>query len=332
MSLNLSINPFYKFIFLYIVGILFGIHFDISVPLIFGGLLCFSTLCFILIILEYLRKSLYPTIWKGLIINFLFLCVGVIHAEVNKYNEKKFHFSNVYDKYDYFIGYVNKTIEPGENSLKTELVITDIIDSSQKRYSTTGTIKAYLAKDIHLQLGDYIICNARIDEVSAPSNPNEFDYRQYLSYQGIFHQVYINEKYSSLVKLPKQQEKFVFWAYNARKYLLQLLDHCNLKPKNNQIAAALLLGYKENIDSETSQNFSGSGAMHVLAVSGLHVGIIYLLFNYLLFFLDRNHHTKLLKSFVILCVLWFYAFITGMSPSVSRAVTMLTLYIIRKSV
>lgn len=85
---------------------------------------------------------------------------------------------------------------------------------------------------------------------------------------------------------------------------------------------ALLLGQRQEISKELSDNYSKAGAIHILAVSGLHVGIILLILSFLLKPLERVNKGKLIKLVLVILFLWFFAVLAGMSASVTRAVTM----------
>ena len=113
-------------------------------------------------------------------------------------------------------------------------------------------------------------------------------------------------------------------------YQKELLTHLERYFQNEELAviSALLLGYKDLLDRETIMIYSSSGAMHVLAVSGLHVGIIYLLLNSLFLFFEKFKYGKYLKAVLLILSLWAYALLTGLSPSVLRATTMFSFIII----
>lgn len=142
-----------------------------------------------------------------------------------------------------------------------------------------------------------------------------FDYGQFLFHQG----------YKGLLKLERVAFPKGVAQNNAsppyREKLLSRIDSWPWKEPQKAIFKALFLGYKGELTSEIKKDFSDVGAMHFLAVSGLHVGILFLLLNYMLS-LSRFHLPRALKLSIILCVLWSYAFLCGASPSVLRAVSM----------
>ena len=92
------------------------------------------------------------------------------------------------------------------------------------------------------------------------------------------------------------------------------------------IVRALTIGDKSDISRELSENYRKSGAMHLLALSGLHVGIIYKLVELMLFFIGGSIAAKRLKSLIIVVLLWVFAVITGLSSSIFRAVLMITIH------
>lgn len=97
------------------------------------------------------------------------------------------------------------------------------------------------------------------------------------------------------------------------------------------VAAAILLGYDDELPPELRQNYVTAGSMHVLCVSGLHVGIIFLVFSTILSFLDKYGAVfKILKFCILLLIMWTYAFIAGLAPSILRATIMISFIVIGK--
>ena len=92
------------------------------------------------------------------------------------------------------------------------------------------------------------------------------------------------------------------------------------------VLKALAIGDKEGLDSGLKREYKTSGAMHLLALSGLHIGIIYAFLSFSLTFLGKGRYTRHLKRIIILSLLWGYAVVTGLGNSISRAVTMITVY------
>jgi competence protein ComEC len=181
----------------------------------------------------------------------------------------------------------------------------------------TGKIQAYWKGNLDLSYGDVIVHKGDADTIKAPLNPEEFDYKRFMAVKQIHHQVFL--KRDSWMKIPKQFGNPIFKrAYALRAACKELL----LRHFSGQEAAflqAVILGDKNDLSVDARNTFSRTGTMHVLAVSGLHVGIIYLMLNILLGFVQRMRYGSVVKGFLILLFLFLFAAITGFSPSVSRA-------------
>ena len=145
--------------------------------------------------------------------------------------------------------------------------------------------------------------------------------------KGISHQLYLSTGDYKIIR-NQPQNPLMDYAHRARQFFKGAIER-NLHEKTSKdIAFALLLGIKDDMDKDLKTAYSTAGAMHVLAVSGLHVGIIQLLLSWALGFLKKRRSGRILFLFTSLSFLWSYAFITGLSPSVIRAVTMFSIILI----
>jgi competence protein ComEC len=185
----------------------------------------------------------------------------------------------------------------------------------------------FLASDSTIALpgkGDLLLVEAQLKSPEPPLNPLGFDYAAYLKQQGVLATAYVAahrwKKYGNV-----ERRSLRAFAEKTRSKLLNLYSQTNLEANEYAVLAALTLGYKDAIDPELREDFSHSGAMHILAVSGLHVGVIYLILNAVFGFIFRNRKLKVLNTTLIVLFLWMYAFITGLPPSVVRSATMFSL-------
>lgn len=173
-----------------------------------------------------------------------------------------------------------------------------------------------------IESGDVILVASDLSLLKNNGNPGEFDAANYWQKKGISRLTFIGkDTYKIIEKAPEN------WLRNTinrtRNYLSQALKN-NIQGVELTIAQALILGDKSLLEQETKNSFSNTGAMHVLAVSGLHVGIIMQL---LLFLLSRfsKFISKKYAVLIVVFLLWAYAVITGLSPSVVRAVFMFSI-------
>lgn len=169
--------------------------------------------------------------------------------------------------------------------------------------------------------GDLILVAGTPTLVPGPSNPYEFDYREYLGYKQIYHQHFFREGSVRSIghSAPGQLQKH---AIEARQWADKVLQDHIPGQREQALASALVLGVTEGLDNELMNAYAATGAMHVLSVSGLHVGIVYGLLLLMFKPFNQFKSTKWILLGVSLAVLWAYAFITGISASVLRAVTM----------
>jgi competence protein ComEC len=159
-----------------------------------------------------------------------------------------------------------------------------------------------------------------------PLNPFEFNHREYLKMKQIYRVCFISSEKWLSVSINKN---WLFSkAFHLRQQMLSLFQNVGIHDENLAVLSALTMGYKNLLDQETKRVFSTSGAMHILAVSGLHVGILFSTLAAFLFFLNRVKRGKVIKSIILILFLWFFAVFTGLSPSVIRATVMFSLVII----
>jgi competence protein ComEC len=246
-----------------------------------------------------------------------------------KYHEN--HFSKLQTPGDVFIVRLTETPSEKPNSLRAFGNVEYLKDSSALK-SASGKIMLYFETDSlakSLKYGDFILFNRNPDEIPPPANPHQFEYRNYLSNDGIYHQIFLRS--NDWVKSAKNNVNPIFkFSELARLKMLKILEINGLAGDEYAVTAALLLGYKENLEPELRSQYTGAGAMHILSVSGLHVGIIFFVIGFLLQFLDKIKHGRITKFALIITALWFYAFITGLSPSVLRATVMFSLFAIKE--
>ncbi len=195
-----------------------------------------------------------------------------------------------------------------------------------------GRINLYVAKEQGRQLkyGDRLLVKGAPQPTSAPSNPGEFDFANYLVYNNIFHQQFVGDDFVRLggsTPNPVKARSVQLRNY-CKERLIAHIDNREVR----SVMLAIVLGIKNELDNDLQGAFSASGAMHVLAVSGLHVGIIYAIVLLVLKKLRVDQQKgRWWIAVISILVLWCYAFLTGLSPSVLRAVTMFSFIALAKA-
>ena len=159
-----------------------------------------------------------------------------------------------------------------------------------------------------------------LKDIQKPLNPFQFDYAEYMKHLGVEKQLSLHQ--NQLLKVNNSGFDIYALAGRLRSKISRELKQHELSPEELAIIQALLLGQRQDISSETYASYSAAGAVHILAVSGLHVGIILLLLTWLLKPLGNSRPAKLVRMILLLLLMWGFALIAGLSPSITRAVMM----------
>lgn len=315
-------TPFFRLLIAFITGILLFSFLKLSV-LIVPLLIC-AIIGFVLHIYVLKKNYYYNFRWLfGASTLVAFVCWGLFVAQ--QY-ERKNSFENL-DKEGIFKARVSSTpgIRPKSYLVKVK-TLAFAADSIHFK-PTQGNAILFIAKNEsskNLCIGDEILICTKLRKPQQTNNPEEFNYSNYLARKGIAATAYVDSTHWKLIKQNNSFSIFQY-AHNLRNKLLEVYKRNHIESNEFAVLAALTLGYQDEIKDDLYNSYSNSGAMHILSVSGLHVGIIYVVFLFLLSFLNKTKQTLLIKSTLIIILLWGYAFITGLSPSVMRASLMFSL-------
>ncbi len=274
---------------------------------------------------RYLRPSFSYRYAYGIVVMLFMVFAGYVLAQ-SRYDVVRLnHFSRYQEEQGMLRIRLIDPVEEKANSYQLVGRVTHII-GPDKVMKARGKIMIWLEKEEQvpkLQYGDIILTENYYQQTRGVINPHAFDYRHFLSRQNIFHTTW---RRSGEWHFTGRNEgnSIVAAAHRMRQKALHTLETNNIRGKDFAVASALLLGYREYLDEDLQREFSGAGAMHILCVSGLHVGIIFVVLNLLMGPLARTRLGRFLKTFFLLLLIWFYAAITGFSPSVMRASTMIS--------
>lgn len=237
------------------------------------------------------------------------------------------HFQKNIQTENYVIGTISNIPILKNNKVKVELATQAIGLDKHVLTDCEGKLLLYLnqyegAPILHY--GDQILLKSKIHPILKPKNPKAFDYNRYLYFQNIHFQSFVHKTNWKLLATNKGHP---FWqtVNKIRSHYLQVLKKYIQSDKEVAIASALVLGYKSNLTPELKRAYSETGAIHVLAVSGLHVGIISTILLFLLNCLPFKGTNWNWLKFMGLCIgIWGFALLTGLPPSVKRAAIMFT--------
>lgn len=164
----------------------------------------------------------------------------------------------------------------------------------------------------------------------APLNPGMFNYKKWLARKQVYHHCQTEEKNVLLTK-QRTGNKLLIHALEWRKKQVNLYRKLLVKKDAVDVASTLILGYRAELDKGLISAYSRTGTIHVLSVSGMHVGIIYIVLDWLLLHLNTTRTGRYLKLLILLSLIWLYALLTGYAASVIRAAVMLSLFLISKT-
>lgn len=209
------------------------------------------------------------------------------------------------------------------NSQENLLEVIQLRDSSGWKASK-GKVLVYHKSAKPLLPGQVLLVSKSPEQIPPPSFPNEFDYRTFLARKDIHFRQFVGKEVQMVDRT--ESGDFRFWLERTRRSLVMIIQRKVLGLQAQQIATALLLGQKESLDRELRDAYAQTGTMHILAVSGLHVGIIYVILLFPLKGLRLGKRPRKIYLLFVVLSIWVYAVLTGFSPSVVRAATMFTLF------
>ena len=315
--LNLKFLPV-QFSFFLILGVLLGFTFEILLLVITITIL----ILFLLLIYFYFKaeSSFKAPISFSIFTSIIFVFIGVLRIELQSPKHQKNHYSKYKNSNNELIIKIDKVLKPSKFYNKYEAKIIQLNKRETKGKILINVDRKNINKSF--QVDDIILTNNNLKEINKALNPNTFDYQEYLKKKGIYHQIKLDK--GGFVKLTNNQKTLKGFAFIFREKINKALSKYNFSQEELSIINAILLGQRQDINHETFENYKNAGAIHILAVSGLHIGIILLFLNFLLQPLENFKKGKIVKLIIIILCLWLYAFIAGLSASVVRAVTMFT--------
>ncbi len=310
--------PFIRITLPLILGIVLAINTNPS--LIFCGII---SIIFILVfvIINLVKKHRLP-IAKGLLINLIFISLGMMLVATKAESIQSESLNNYKG---FIVGEISDDPKISDKTTTLDIQI-NAIKNKDQWIAVNGNTLVYVENDSRtktLKAGDKIIFSPELSEIENQGNPEEFDYEKYLAYNLIFNSDFLASDEWDVFK-GNYSSDINNQFLRFRQDLIAQLAQNGVKDDELAVISALALGYKDKLSDDIRHSYASSGAMHILAVSGLHVGIIYGILVFLFSFI-KNEKLKIPKTILIIIIIWFYAALTGLSPSVNRAALMFTI-------
>jgi competence protein ComEC len=271
------------------------------------------------------NKNFIQSIGFGLTTFLVTISVGVLTTSLHNQKNFAYHYTHFTASENSSLKTITfrirEVLKPGNYYDK---YIIDILEIDGKH--SIGKSLLNIQKDSlqnTLNVDDVFISKTEFKNLIHPLNPHQFDYKDYLKKKYIYHQLFITD--DALFPVKSNTTTLLGIANNIRKYVNYKLESYHFEPDQLAIINALLLGQRQDISNEIYSSYTNAGAIHILAVSGLHVGIILIILGLIFKPLERLKHGKLIKTILLVSILWSFALIAGLSASVTRAVTMFSI-------
>ncbi|MFM7015669.1 MAG: ComEC/Rec2 family competence protein [Bacteroidota bacterium] len=309
--------PILRILIPFVIGIVFNLcEFPlVKFFLLSGGLMLVCIL---------LYHSLFKRINHQIVFYFVFVVLGYSHVYLSRENYFTDYFEVLPNGSTTII--VNSIPEVKSKSVKLFAKVVRVGNNK-----SSGQVLLYIKKDntsIKIKYGDELMLAMNCKSIENIPYSN-FDYRQYLANKQVYHQAYIKTNEWQLLN-HHHGNYFVSLAYHYREKCGVVLKNSLHSQEAIAVASALLIGDDDAIPKSVYQAYTDSGTIHVLSVSGMHVGVIYLLLVTLFGRMERNKYLRVIYFILMLVFIWMYSVLSGSSASVLRAATMLTVIIIGK--
>ncbi len=317
-------SPFVRITVPFIIGITFYLLFPSYQIFSALGALLFCGVCIFSIRFTSDYFKLTYAYLKGLLINAFIITFGyaltLIHQDAASTQWYKHHVS----KYPFALVKIDETPEPKQKTIKAIVQVLGLYDSTAS-ISTCGKAILYFQKGKEVESikqGDKLLIKNTFKDIKSSANPGSFDYASYCKTKNIFQTAFLKIDEWKKTPLHTEDYKTLFAAMNtdARNVLKKYLPDSS----THGVAEALLLGYRLDISEETWRDYSNTGIVHIIAISGMHMAMVYGSIRWLLLLVPIFKKRKNLAILFAIISMWWFALLTGLPASVGRAAVMFT--------
>jgi competence protein ComEC len=315
-------SPFIRLVIALIAGIILQWQFDLREiylwTLLVASVTCIISYSFLPLALKYKLASL-----NGLLVHLFVAAAGALLVYTNNIRHDKNWFGNNYENGDYIVVRLEEPLVTKTNSYKAEA---SVIQIHNKTEQSKGKIIVYFKKDssvTRLTYGSLLFFKQSLQTIKNSGNPGTFDYQRYCLFHDITHQVYLaNKDFITLTQTDKNW--FKQFTYDAVQKIVSILQTYIKAPREQGLIEAMLIGYKDDLDKDLVESYSHTGVVHIIAISGMHLALIYGLLLLLTKPLKRNKRLNIFRVLSIIGGLWLFSILAGAQPSIIRSAVMFT--------
>ena len=310
--------PVVKLLIPYILGILIAYYSDMGAS-VRPVVLLLTGVSFLATFLLTFAKAYRWRILNTTVMGTAFVLTGILLTDI------RLHPTLPAEWMENNTNWVVRVVEEPSPRKKSVKVLADIVQGYDKQ-KVKAKILLYLKPSTDaakLHYGDILFVHTKLSRIPPPYNPDAFDNQCYMHRRGIFYSGFVNDyAWERIGNKPGNKVKFL--AQKTRNSLTDIYISAGMSGEELDILKAILLGDDDTLDPELKASYASAGVSHILCVSGMHVGVVFMIINFLLKPLDLFRRSRILKTILVMLVIWLYAHITGLAPSVSRSATMFT--------
>ncbi|MBP6623688.1 MAG: ComEC family competence protein [Chitinophagaceae bacterium] len=314
--------PFIRFVIPFMLGISIQLTNPISD---YWVLVCIG----IPIILLYFSFNFLPVSYqftlqfmKGILLSCLILFLGYCLPFFHTSTNATYYFEHHLKKSTHSLVKVLSSPDEKDKTYKVDVEVVQLMNNKNKT-SCSGQAILYIQKNDRIQsiqTGDQLLINNHYRQIPTTSNPGSFDYKRYCALKNIFYTAYIPS--NEWMQVGKRTQTLSGRFDHLNETCRHILQQCLKDSTAFGLAEALLVGYKKNMDQETMQAYSKTGIAHIIAISGMHMALVYSSLKNLLMLLPIFKSNRKIAIVIALTFMWFFALLTGLPPSVTRAACM----------
>lgn len=315
--------PFMRFLIPFAAGIIFEWHISFPPPVI-GSIGC----CLLPILLFFYYSKYRTTYRLGIALNLLLFITGCWLTILKDGGRRHDHISRHYYDGETIIATLEEPLVTKPGSYKAVATV-QLLDSAGNTRNVSGNIILYFAKDSApslLSYGNTIVFKRPLVPIKNAGNPGGFDYKRYAAFNGWYYQVYLKRGDYSIAGI-KTYNRFQQLLYNTRIFVITIFQKHIPGTQETGLAEALLVGYKEDLDKSLVEQYANTGVVHIIAISGMHLGLIYGLLIILLKPLRNKKYGEIIHTVLIIAALWFFSLLTGAAPSITRSAIMFSVIV-----
>ncbi len=230
------------------------------------------------------------------------------------------------DNHQYHLLLINEEAKHSKTNSRYEVNIYSI-EKRHFRFLSKGYLYTNNTNCKNIEQGDLLITKNKVNEIVEKNNPGAYNFAKQSSLKGIFYTININDtlEYGLLNHKKSRLKTFI---EKSRAKITTLLKKSLNNDKTIGLAEAMLIGFRDDLDRELLSSYINTGVVHIIAISGMHLGLIFLMINFFTKILIGKKRTSISGILITIPILWLFSLLTGGSASVIRSAIMLTIILI----